>query len=311
MVNPTWIGWRDAFLEMMLATRGASLATVASYRCDLDDFFVHARAKKLAMENLVHADLADYVVGLKKRGLKATSMARKRSALKQWFAYLVTQRIRADNPSALLLGPKRARVLPKVLSHDQVRALVDTARGDGSLEGVRFCAMMELVYASGMRVSELVTLTLAHIERNPKKPKEMAPYFRIRGKGSKDRLVPLHGQAMTALERYLAVREQFLPTPHPSKYLFPSRGASHHITRQRFGQLLKGLCLKAGVDPAACSPHTLRHSFATHLLEGGADLRVIQELLGHADIATTQVYTHVSDQRLKKTVERHHPLAKV
>lgn len=310
MLPASWIRSREAFSEMLLASRGSSPATVASYRADLDDFFSFAAEKKLAMESLTHHDLADYLASLHDRGMTSSTQARKRSCLRQWFKFLVSDRVRDDNPSLLLSAPRASRSLPHVLTQAQVKALVDTARADTSLEGTRLNALMEMLYASGMRVSELVTLTTAQLERDPKRPKSIAPYLIVRGKGSKDRMVPLHAEAIRALAHYLEVRAEFLPTPHESKFLFPSRGKAHHLTRQRFGQLLKELCLKAGVDPAHCSPHTLRHSFATHLLEGGADLRVIQELLGHADIATTQIYTHVSDKRLARVVEKHHPLAK-
>ena len=295
---------------MLIASRGSSLATVSSYRTDLDDFFSFAASRKLALESLTHHDIANYLSSLHARGMTSSTQARKRSALRQWFKFLASERIRPDNPTLLLQAPKRSRHLPNVLNQEQVAALVATAREDGSIEGTRTNALMEIIYASGMRVSELVTLTTAHIERDPKHPKTIAPYFMIRGKGDKDRIVPLHAHAIKALSNYLEIRAQFLPTPHESKYLFPSRGKLHHLTRQRFGQLLKALCLKAGVDPDLCSPHTLRHSFATHLLEGGADLRVIQELLGHTDIATTQIYTHVSSKRLQQVVEKHHPLSK-
>jgi integrase/recombinase XerD len=306
----TWLGWRDAFLETLLATRGASVATVNSYKTDLADFFAHATAKRWDMASLTHHEISAYLADLTERGMSPSTLARRRSSLTQWFKFLISDRIRSDNPTLLAPSPRRTRSLPSVLTRDEVAALVDTARADTSLEGTRLNALMEMIYASGMRVSELVTLTTGHIERDPKRPTHIAPYFIVRGKGSKDRLVPLHEGATLALARYLVVREQFLPTPHESKWLFPSHGKMGHLTRQRFGQLLKELCLNAGIDPARCSPHTLRHSFATHLLEGGADLRVIQELLGHADISTTQVYTHVTDQRLKNVVAKHHPLAK-
>ncbi len=306
----SWLGWRDAFLEMLISTRGSSLATMNSYKTDLEDFFQHATQAGWNMEKMGHAEVGSYLADLTARGMASATLARRRSALTQWFKFLISERVRADNPVLLTSSPRKARTLPKVLSREEVAALVATAHADGSLEGVRLNCLMELIYASGMRVSELVGLTTAHIQRDPKRRTQFAPYFIVRGKGGKDRLVPLHQSALTALKQYLELREQFLPTPLESPWLFPSHGKEGHLTRQRFGQLLKGLCLKAGIDPARCSPHTLRHSFATHLLEGGADLRVIQELLGHADIATTQIYTHVTDQRLVEVVSRHHPLSK-
>lgn len=295
---------------MLIASKGASLATVSSYKTDLADFFSFAQQQGLGMALINHRHLSDYLADLTARGMSAATLARRRSALTQWFKFLISERVRPDNPALLVSAPRRGRSLPKVLTREEVEALVATARADSSAEGVRLNCLMELIYASGMRVSELVTLTLAHLQRDPRRRTQIAPYFIITGKGSKDRLVPLHAEAIKALQRYLELRPQFLPHGMETPWLFPSHGKLGHLTRQRFGQMLKQLCFDANLDPARCSPHTLRHSFATHLLEGGADLRVIQELLGHADIATTQVYTHVTDKRLKEVVGKHHPLAK-
>lgn len=305
----SWLGWRDAFLEMLIATRGASLSTRESYGRDLSDFFAFLVKRRWQMESLSHPEINDYLADLTLRGMAATTLARRRSSLTQWFKFLVSERIIRENPVLLVRAPKRGRKLPKLLSREEVTALITTANANGSADGVRLQALMELIYASGMRVSELVSLTLHHLQRVPKKPNQLQPYFIIRGKGGKERLVPLHKGAIAALIRYLALRDQFLPSHRDSPYLFPSHGKSGHLTRQRFGQMLRALCLAANIDPARCSPHTLRHSFATHLLEGGADLRVIQELLGHADIATTQIYTHVASDRLTELVSNHHPLA--
>lgn len=304
-----WLGWRESFLETLIFTQGRAKATLTSYRSDLDDFFAFAARHQWRMETLTSTEIMDYLASLTAHGMTPATLARRNSALRQWFRFLLSERVRTDNPVLLVRSPKRIRHLPKVLSKKEVTKLVDTAREDTSNEGVRLNAIMEMIYASGMRVSELVSLKLQHIERNPKKPKEIAPYFMIRGKGAKDRLVPLHASAIEALGRYLTVRESFLSKNRDSEWLFPSR-RSGHMTRQYVGQQLKALCRRAGVDPEHCSPHTLRHSFATHLLEGGADLRVIQELLGHADIATTQIYTHVTGNRLQKAMAKHHPLAR-
>ena len=293
----------------MVATRGASPATRDSYRRDLTDFFAFATARRYAMESIGHTNIADYLADLTARHMAGSTLARRRSALTQWFKFLISERIVAENPVLLVRAPKRARSLPKLLSQSEVATLIAVARADGSAEGVRLNALMELIYASGMRVSELVSLSLHHIQRDAKGSKKIQPYFIIRGKGGKERLVPLHAGAIDALTRYLDLRAQFVPHRRDSTYLFPSAGKLGHLTRQRFGQLLKALCIAANIDPARCSPHTLRHSFATHLLEGGADLRVIQELLGHADIATTQIYTHVATKRLEKVVNSFHPLA--
>lgn len=307
-IPPDWVGWREAFLEMLIASQGRSLATKTSYQTDLQDFFKFAAKQKWRMEEITPQEVVAYFAG--RRDWSSSTLARKRSALTQWFKFLVSEKIRKDNPVLLTPSPKRARDLPNVLSKDEVQRLITEVKGTGSAEDVRMTALLELIYASGMRVSELVTLRLDHIQRDPKKRESILPYFMVRGKGDKDRIVPLHASAVEALQNYLAVRAQFIPSHGDSKYLFASNGKKGHLTRQRFGQLLKQLCIDAGVDPERCSPHTLRHSFATHLLEGGADLRVIQELLGHADIGTTQIYTHVSSARLERAVSAHHPLAK-
>lgn len=309
-IPANWLGWRDAFLETLIATRGASLATHDSYKRDLEDFFQFGLASNMAMESANHEHISSYLASLSDRHMSPATLARRRSSLTQWFKFLMSERMVKENPVLLVRGPKQARSLPKLLSKEQVQQLIATASEDTSLEGTRLNALMEMIYASGMRVSELVSLTITHVQRDPKHPKKIQPYFLVKGKGSKERLVPLHARAVEALGNYLAVRDQFIPKNRSSLYLFPSSGKSGHLTRQRFGQLLKELCTKANINPTQCSPHTLRHSFATHLLEGGADLRVIQELLGHADIATTQIYTHVADARLVSVMNKKHPLAK-
>ncbi len=295
---------------MLISSRGASMATVESYRSDLGDFFAFTIRKKWAMESLTHNDVSDYLADLTARSMASSTLARRRSALTQWFKFLVSDHIRSDNPVLMTAAPRAERRLPKVFSKDEVSRLVNAAAEDASPDGIRMRALMELIYASGLRVSELVSLKLSHIERDPK-TRAITPYFTVRGKGGKDRLVPLHKTALETLEHYLTLRmEHFAPSHKDNDWLFPSSGKQGFLTRQRFGQLLKCLCAKAGIDHKRCSPHVLRHSFATHMLEGGADLRVIQELLGHADIGTTQIYTHVADGRLAKTVAKHHPLAK-
>lgn len=312
----SWLGWRDAFLEALLATRGASLATRDAYRRDLDDFFFYLNTHKLDLLSLTHREIGDYLASLTDREMAATTLARRRSALAQWYKFLIGERLVSENPVLLVRSPKRGRRLPKLLSQQEITRLIAAAREDTSAEGLRMNALMEILYASGMRVSELVTLTLQHIERNPSQKKRIQPYFYVFGKGGKERIVPLHATAVQALESYLAVRHMLMPAKAESKWLFPDflkRGRATktgHLSRQKFAVALKQLCDDCGIAPARCSPHTLRHSFATHLLEGGADLRVIQELLGHADIATTQIYTHVADKRLSNVVRTKHPLAK-
>ena len=306
--NPSAL--KNSFLEMLASERGSAKLSIEAYRRDLDDFFAFTTSKKLTLETLTHQHVAGYNSHLTARAMSSATIARRRSALKQFFGFLVKEQVRADNPLLLVVASKPTRSLPHVLQHAELKALSAEASRDTSAEGLRLRALLELTYASGMRVSELVTLTLQHLERDPKKPSKLQPFLMVRGKGNKDRIVPLHSGALDALQDYLEVREVFVPKGRDSRFLFPSSGKAGHLTRQRFHQALKQLCVQAGINPEHCSPHTLRHSFATHLLEGGADLRVIQELLGHADISTTQIYTHVAGNRLKETVNKKHPLAK-
>lgn len=291
------------FLEMMAAERNAAANTLAAYKRDLSEFvrFLSRRAS-----GLLPADrriLEAFLASLTKAGMSPRTLARKRSALKQCFEFLYTEKLRKDNPAATLDAPKLSRQLPKTLSAGHITALIAAVQADDSPRGIRLAAMLELIYGSGLRVSELVSLKLSALQM---KGGSMADFLLISGKGNKERLVPLGEKAKTALKKYLDIRHVFA---EKSPWLFPSRGGKP-VTRQSFFLWLKELAVKAGIDPQTISPHSLRHSFASHLLEGGADLRVIQELLGHADIATTQIYTHVAGSRLKKLVEEKHPLAR-
>lgn len=302
----------EQFLEMMLAERAASANTIDSYRRDLQDFLAHIKKPAVTIDR---TGIERFLSSLAADGLSASTQARKLSALRQFFQFLYTEKIRKDNPTATLETPKLAKHLPQTLTAQDVAALIKTAGEDDSPKGVRLSAMLELMYGAGLRVSELVGLKLSALQVKEKATQVEAQFLMITGKGGKERLVPIHARARDMLSKYLAVRHIFLPhstlhTPTTSLYLFPYHRARGHITRQQFGVLLKALAVKAGIDPEKISPHTLRHSFASHLLEGGADLRVIQELLGHSDIATTQIYTHVAGAQLKKLVQEKHPLAK-
>jgi len=264
-------------------------------------------ARKTALGDTATADLSAYLAALDKRGMMARSAARRLSALRQFFKFLVAEQIRGDDPSAAIDGPKIGRPLPKLLDEDEMTRLIEVCAALDGPSGARLKALVELSYASGLRVSELVGMPLAAVLREQ-------PVLIVRGKGSKERMVPLNAPARAALNAYLEHRTSFLPKgakgrPEASPHLFPSRGKEGHLTRQRFGQMLKNLALKANIDPARISPHVLRHAFATHLLDHGADLRSLQKMLGHADIATTQIYTHVAGRRLQQLVEAHHPLA--
>jgi integrase/recombinase XerD len=298
-------GLQEAFLEMLAAERGASSNTLSAYRRDLDDF--RAASGRLAAAST--DDVRRYLASLAGRGLAATSQARRLSALRQFFKFLVADAIRNDDPTATAERPKPRRALPKVLSVADVDRLLEVARsaaGDPELTPVRrltalrTLALLELLYATGLRVSELVALPQSAGRGG-------RPFIAVRGKGGRERLVPLNVAAHAALDLY---REQQAALGKPdSKWLFPADSASGHMTRQAFARDLKAAAARAGLDARKLSPHVLRHAFATHLLSGGADLRVVQTLLGHADISTTQIYTHVLDERLKELVNKHHPLA--
>ncbi|MBV9540964.1 MAG: site-specific tyrosine recombinase XerD [Alphaproteobacteria bacterium] len=299
----------EAFLDMMSAERGASANTMAAYRRDLLDFVGHRASKGGSVKNASRDDIKAYLAMLSKSGAAGSTQARRLSALRQFYAFLYTDGIRKDDPTNAIDAPKRERPLPKVLSRDDMDSLIAAARkqSDKSAEGLRLLCMVEMLYASGLRVSELVTLPLAAARNRD-------GFLLVKGKGQKERLAPLNKPAREAMKAWLAVRGDFLPAGArrgaAERYLFPSRGVEGHITRRRLHQMLKDLALAANLDPDKLSPHVLRHAFATHLVEGGADLRSVQTMLGHADIATTQIYTHVAKDRLTKVVEAAHPLSR-
>jgi integrase/recombinase XerD len=298
----------EAFLEMLAAERGAARLTLSAYRADLEDLASFFAARGGALESADAAALREYVGAMTAHGLAPRTLARRLSATRQFFRFLISDGGRADDPTADLDPPRLGRPLPKILSRSEVEALVTAAAEWPGEEGVRLRCIVELLYATGLRVSELVGLPLAAVRRDPR-------FLVVRGKGAKERIVPLSEPARRALAEYLACRGVFIPraevgSSKAERWLFPSRGGEGHLTRQRCGQLLKELALKAGLDPARLSPHVLRHAFASHLLDGGADLRSVQQMLGHADITTTQIYTHVQGERLRLLVETAHPLAK-
>ncbi|MFN4018959.1 MAG: tyrosine recombinase [Erythrobacter sp.] len=285
----------EAFFAMLAAERGAAANTLAAYRRDL------AQAEE-AVGDLATAS-RDAIAGLAQEWatLAPASVARKASALRQFFGFAIDEGWRCDDPSGALPAPRTPRRLPRVLGHAEIAALFARAELEAAAEApqaVRTLALIELLYGSGLRASELVELPLVAVPRD-------APFLTVTGKGGTVRLVPVGSRALEALSRWLALR----PGEPPSRYLFPSKGKVPHLTRVRLFQLLKALATRAGLDPARISPHVLRHAFATHLLEGGADLRSLQTLLGHADISTTQIYTHVEPARLVALVNSRHPLA--
>ena len=302
----------DAFLEMMAAERGASDNTLAAYTRDLEGWNAALSKSGKSILTCGTGALEAVLSNWAKAGLAPSTAARKLSALKQFCLFAQMDGLRKDNPAHSLRGPKQGRGLPKVLSHDDIDALFTAAETDTSVKGIRLRTQLEILYAGGLRVTELVSLKLTTVARVIHA--DASPCLTIRGKGDRERLVPLTGAAVRAIAEWLAVRDQTLPKSTIAKaraeeFLFPSSGKSGHMTRERFAQLLKGLAREAGLDASRISPHTLRHAFATHLLERGADLRAVQTLLGHADIATTQIYTHVLDAQMQQLVEDHHPLA--
>jgi integrase/recombinase XerD len=296
---------------MLVAERGAARNTREAYARDLHDahdFLTHSRGTPL--DRASSDDLRDYLAHLGSGGIKAKSavrtVQRRLSALRQYYRFLVSEGMRLDDPSSVLDRPKPGRPLPKILSEGDVSLLLAAAARRGGPEGRRLTALLEILYASGLRVSELVGLPVGALLRDGRA-------LLVKGKGGKERLVPLSEPARDALAAYLPDRPYFMVPGREAKQklvLFPSRSGAGVLTRQRLGQLLKELALEAGIDPAKVSPHVLRHCFATHLLDHGADLMAVQKMLGHADIGTTQIYTHVAGERLARAVTQHHPLAK-
>jgi integrase/recombinase XerD len=296
--------WAEAFLEMMAVERAAAANTVTAYGKDLTDAEGFLAGRYRSLKDAAQEDIEAWFADLGARGLSPSTAARRRAAIRQFYRFVLGEGWRADDPSRRVEAPRQGRPLPKVLSRQEVEALIAAATARDGGQGARLACLIELTYASGLRVSELVALPLAALARDP-------AYLIVKGKGGKERLAPLGEAARTAVKAWLPLRKAFLPKGQKdSPWLFPSRGKTGRLTPRRFSQLLEEAAADAGIDPAKVSPHVLRHAFATHLLEGGADLRVVQTLLGHADIATTQIYTHVAGERLREVVETKHPLGR-
>lgn len=297
------------FLDMMATERGASKNTLDAYRRDLEDYSDHLAGRKRDVDSASTDDIRGYLAALSKRQLASASVARRLSAVRQLHRFLYAEGKRKDDPAAVLEGPRRGRPLPKVLSVDEVTRLFEAAHAAAGKSGMsvqerlrasRLVCLLEVLYATGLRVSELIALpaTAARAEGD---------VIVVRGKGGKERMVPLGQAAPRAMRDYLLLRKE--TGSAESRWLFPSFGDSGHVTRQHVGRELKALAAAAGIEPRKMSPHVLRHAFASHLLANGADLRIVQALLGHADVSTTQIYTHVLDERLKSMVRDLHPLA--
>jgi integrase/recombinase XerD len=305
----------NLFLDMLAAEQGAGTNTLDAYRRDLTDFSEFLAPAGHGFAGADTQALRDYLSDLDARGFKSSSVARRLSAMRHLFRFLLNERIRSDDPAAILSGPKRGRGLPKVLSISDVDRLLTRAKTQSEaleastlqrLRAMRLYCLLEVLYATGLRVSELVALPRSAARRD-------AGMIVVRGKGDKERLVPLNEASRQAMADYLAAMEAVKPDSKKnaagSKWLFPSFGESGHLTRQHFARDLKELAASAGLPPRLVSPHVLRHAFASHLLHNGADLRIVQTLLGHSDISTTQIYTHVIEERLKSLVRDLHPLA--
>lgn len=297
----------DDFIAAMQAERGISPNTEAAYRRDIGLFFEFSPSDVTA-ESFTQHHVEAWLADTAQSGMAATTQARRLSSIKQFALYLVLEDIRKDNPCDTIIAPKKARSLPKTLQESDIEAMLDYLDQADDKETIRLNAMLQLMYAAGLRVSELVSLKTHHIRKSPTLGTML---LMVRGKGGKERLVPIHMESWKAVERYLDIRELFVKAPKTSDYLFPSNAKAGHITRQRFGQSLKELALAVNIDPSSVHPHALRHSFASHLLARGADLRSIQSLLGHSDISTTQIYTHIAQPHLHELVTEHHPLAKL
>jgi len=293
----------DSFLEMMSAERGAARNTIEAYRRDLGDYAGFLAGKGKSAQTAGREDVVAYLGFLDGQGLAASSAARRLSALRQFHRFLCADQVRGDDPTRIVASPKARRPLPKVLSVAEVDRLLTTAEAEAGADVLpqkqeaarRLYVLLELLYATGLRVSELVSLRREAVIRN-------ASFLTVTGKGNKERVVPVNDRARDAVRSW----EKTLP---PGPWLFPANGEDGYLSRQVFARDLKGLAGRAGISSARVAPHVLRHAFASHLLQGGADLRVVQTLLGHADISTTQIYTHVLDEKLRSLVEQHHPLA--
>lgn len=298
----------ELFLEMLSAERGAAQNTLSSYERDLADFLACLRRRRRSVRHADSDDISAYLATLARRRLAASTRARKLSALRQFFKFLYAEGLRGDNPAATIESPKQSRPLPKILSVDEVDGLLEKARdATASAKGarlgksLRLHCLLELLYATGLRVSELVSLPRSVVSSGDR-------VLTVTGKGGRERMVPLTKAACEAAAAYLAeIEAGESPKSH---WLFPSRSREGHLTRHRFAQELKVLADQAKIDPARISPHVVRHAFASHLLERGAELRAVQQLLGHADISTTQIYTHVLEERLRDLVFEHHPLGR-
>ena len=292
----------EAYLEMMLAERGAAANTLAAYSSDMDAFSAYLEKRNGSLIDATTEHVRDYITRIAASGRGRSTQARHLSTLRQFYRFLQSEDRRTDHPCATVQLPQRDHTLPKTLTETEVDRLIEEAHMTPGPEGLRLLTLVEVLYATGLRISELVSLPLNSLDSNSR-------LLIVRGKGGRERMVPVGEPAARALDNYLRVRFKFCGKTTTSKWLFPSHGATGHLTRRRVGQLLKTLATRTGINPRNVSPHVLRHAFASHLLAHGADLRSVQSMLGHADISSTQIYTHVSIDRLKEVYRHAHPHA--
>lgn len=299
------------FLAMLSGEQRVSRNTLSAYKKDISDFFLYINSMEMKLHNISEENIRQYVSSLSESGLKAVTIARKVSAIKTFFKFMVAEKEIQNDPAVNVTAPKTSKLLPKALMEDDIKKLLSYQWKNNSAESVRSKAILECLYASGMRISELVTLKMNELQFTP--TKELLPFFIISGKGRKERMVMLYEKASIALQDYLSRRDEFIPKGFKTEWVFPSigkDGSIYHLSRQRVGQILKYIALEVGLNPELVSPHKLRHSFASHLLQNGANLRVVQELLGHSDISSTQIYTKVLNSGMANLVLTKHPLSK-
>ncbi len=302
----------EYFFEMLIAERGATENTISSYRKDIKDLQDYLTLNHIKLEKITSSTIKDFIIELSNRNLGAKTIGRKISTFRQFFSFLVSDGIFKENPTLNIIMPKRPESIPKALSRDILDKLIKTANNNTTKEGLREYTMLEILYSTGMRISELVSLEMKALESFSNESE--INLLIIKGKGKKERAVILNQKACMALINYLKIRSKFLPAGAKSNWVFPSVSKNKkivHISRQRFGQTLKDIAIKSNVDPLMISPHKIRHSFATHMLDNGANLRIVQELLGHSDISSTQIYTKVSDSKAKKLLLDKHPLSEI
>lgn len=302
----------EYFFEMLIAERGATENTISSYRKDIKDLHDYLTLNHIKLDKVTSSTIKDFIIELSNRNLGAKTIGRKISTFRQFFSFLVSDEIFKENPTLNIIMPKRPESIPKALSQDILNKLIKTANDNTTKEGLRDYTMLEILYSTGMRISELVSLEMKALESFSNESE--INLLIVEGKGKKERAVILNQMAGMALKNYLNIRSKFLSNGAKSNWVFPSVSKNKkivHISRQRFGQILKEIAIKSNIDPLIISPHKIRHSFATHMLDNGANLRIVQELLGHSDISSTQIYTKVSDSKTKKLLLGKHPLSAI